>query len=462
MIRLFNQYFSKRKILFFAGECGFIILAVILTLFIQGNSANYLYHPFLLTVKIVTVIIVYQVSLFFSDFYSTGLSWGYRKLIYRLITSLIIAFLLLTFFHSFINSTLFEKQTLIIIFLLLLSFLLPWRLYYSWSIKKGNHKQRTLILGAGKLAKDIGRAIIKDQELSLRLEGFVAIDPQLKGVSIVNPTVVGTMDELPAIIRERNINKIIVAMEERRGTVPLDKLLQYKSEGISIEDGVNFYERITNQLLVEYINPSYLIFCDGFKLSYTSMFLKRVCDIAFSFIGLIIASPLLVILGLLIKLESPGPVVYKQKRVGRSEKTFNIYKLRSMQHDAEKQTGPIMTSGNDGRITRIGKIIRKTRLDELPQLWNVFTGCMSFVGPRPERPVFVEKFKKHIPFYTQRFSLRPGITGWAQIRYPYASTIEQTLDKLRYELYYMKNFSLLFDLTIILRTIKVVLFAKGS
>jgi lipopolysaccharide/colanic/teichoic acid biosynthesis glycosyltransferase len=132
-----------------------------------------------------------------------------------------------------------------------------------------------------------------------------------------------------------------------------------------------------------------------------------------------------------------------------------------MQHDAEKQTGPIMVSGNDGRITRVGKIIRKTRLDELPQLWNVLIGNMSFVGPRPERPVFVEKFKKQIPFYSQRFALRPGITGWAQIRYPYASTMEQALDKLRYELYYLKNFSLLFDLTIILRTIKVVLFARG-
>ena len=192
------------------------------------------------------------------------------------------------------------------------------------------------------------------------------------------------------------------------------------------------------------------------------MLLKRTYDIILSSTGLIIASPLFLITSILIKLESKGPMFFKQERVGRNGKPFNIYKFRSMLEDAEKKTGPIMSFKGDCRVTRLGKILRKTRLDELPQLWNVLNGTMSFVGPRPERPVFVEKFKKHIPFYSQRFSLRPGVTGWAQIRCPYASNIEQSLDKLRYELYYLKNFSLLFDLSIILRTIKVVLFARGS
>ena len=192
------------------------------------------------------------------------------------------------------------------------------------------------------------------------------------------------------------------------------------------------------------------------------MLFKRTYDIILSSIGLIIASPLFLIISLLIKLESKGPIFFKQERVGRNGQPFYIYKFRSMYKDAEKKTGPIMSFKGDCRVTRLGKFIRKTRLDELPQLWNVLNGSMSFVGPRPERPIFVEKFKKHIPFYSQRFSLRPGITGWAQIRCPYAPNIEQTLDKLRYELYYLKNFSLLFDLSIILRTIKVVLFARGS
>jgi exopolysaccharide biosynthesis polyprenyl glycosylphosphotransferase len=192
------------------------------------------------------------------------------------------------------------------------------------------------------------------------------------------------------------------------------------------------------------------------------MLLKRTYDIAISLIGLVVISPIFLIISLLIKLGSKGPVFFKQERVGKNEKLFNIYKFRSMSQDAELNTGPVMSFKGDSRVTIFGRILRKTRLDELPQLWNILKGDMSFVGPRPERPVFVERFKKQIPFYTCRFSLRPGLTGWAQIRYPYATSIEDTLEKLRYELYYLKNFSPLFDFTIILRTIKVVLFANGS
>ena len=462
MIRLFNQYFPVRKILFFAGECIFVVLAVILSLMFHGEFTDYALHPLFLLLKITVILTVYQVSLFLSDFYSSGTSWTYRKLTNRLITSLIIAFFIIVVLYALTSETLFTTKLLTTMLVFTLFFLLPWRFSYSWFINLPNYKQKVLILGSGKLARDIAREIIKEKELSLNVVGFISNDPKLQGVSIVNPKVIGTNQTLSKIVDNGNIDKIIVAMEERRGNIPLDDLLRYKSYGIKIEDGVNFYEKVTNKLLVEYINPSNLIFCDGFKLSYISMLLKRTYDIILSSIGLIIASPLFLITSLLIKLESKGPIFFKQERVGRNGQPFNIYKFRSMLEDAEKKTGPIMSYKGDCRVTRLGKILRKTRLDELPQLWNVLNGSMSFVGPRPERPVFVEKFKKHIPFYSQRFSLRPGVTGWAQIRCPYASNIEQSLDKLRYELYYLKNFSLLFDFTIILRTIKVVLFARGS
>ena len=462
MIRLFNQYFPVRKILFFSGECLFVTLAVILSLMFHGEFTDYAFYPISLLFKITVILTVYQVSLFLSDFYSSGTTWSYRKLINRLITSLIIAFFIIVVLYALTSETLFTTKILTTMLVFTLFFLLPWRFLYSWFINLPNYKQKVLILGSGKLAKNIAREIIKEKELSLDVVGFISNDPKLQGVSIVNPKVIGTNQTLSKIVNNGNIDKIIVAMEERRGNIPLDDLLQYKSYGIKIEDGVNFYEKVTNKLLVEYINPSNLIFCDGFKLSYVSMFLKRTYDMILSSIGLIIASPLFLITSLLIKLESNGPIFFKQERVGRNGQPFNIYKFRSMLEDAEKKTGPIMSFKGDRRVTRLGKILRKTRLDELPQLWNVLNGTMSFVGPRPERPVFVEKFKKHIPFYSQRFSLRPGITGWAQIRCPYASNIEQSLDKLRYELYYLKNFSLFFDFTIILRTIKVVLFARGS
>ena len=462
MIRLFNQHFPVCKILFFAGECVFIALAVILSLISHGEFNSYASHPLILIIKIIFIMTVYQVSLFFSDFYSSGLSWSYKKLTYRLIISLILAFFIIGAIYVLSAETLFNTTILTTVLVFALSFLLPWRLFYSWFINADKYKKKVLILGSGKLARDIASEIIREKELSLHVKGFIADDPKLQGISIINPKVIGNIKTLSKIVDEEEIDKIIVAMEERRGNIPLNDLLRYKSYGIKIEDGVNFYEQITNKLLVEYINPSNLIFCDGFKLSHITLLLKRTYDTVLSFIGLIITSPLFLIISLLIKLESKGPVFFKQERVGRNEKSFNIYKFRSMQSDAEKKTGPIMSFKDDNRVTRIGRILRKTRLDEIPQLLNVLKGDMSFVGTRPERPVFVDKFKKHIPYYTQRFSLRPGITGWAQIRCPYASTIEQTTDKLRYELYYLKNFSLLFDLSIILRTIKVVLFARGS
>jgi sugar transferase (PEP-CTERM system associated) len=462
MVRLFSQYFPVRKFLFFAGECIFIALAVILALITHGEFNDYVSHPLSLLIKILLIMTVYQVSLFLSDFYSSGVSWTYKKSTYRLITSLIIAFFIIGAIYILTSNTLFNIKILTTILAFALSFLLPWRLLYSWFINLKNYKKRVLILGSGKLARDIAREIIRDKELSLNVVGFISNDPKLQGIRLVNPKVMGSTQTLSKIVDEENIDKIIVAMEERRGNIPLDDLLKHKSYGIKIEDGVNFYEKVTNKLLVEYINPSNLIFCDGFKLSYITMLLKRTYDIVLSLIGLIVTSPLFLIISLLIKLESKGPIFFKQERVGRNEQPFYIYKFRSMYIDAEKRTGPIMSFKGDCRVTIIGKIIRETRLDELPQLWNVLKGNMSFVGPRPERPMFVEKFKKHIPFYTQRFSLRPGITGWAQIKCPYASNIEQSLDKLRFELYYLKNFSLLFDLTIILRTIKVVTFARGS
>jgi sugar transferase (PEP-CTERM system associated) len=462
MIRLFNQYFPIPKILFFIGECLFVALAVVFSLVYHHVLNDYLQYPFLFVIKLTIVVLVYQVSLFFSDFYSIGTSWNFIKSIFRLIISLCIAFCIVPVAYALTPLTLFETNILITIAFFTLIFLAPWRLLYSWFINSNKYKKRTLILGSDTLAKNIAREIICDTDLSLNIIGFIAEDPQLQGVSLVNPKVIGNLKSLPAIVHKEGVNKIIVALEERRGNLPLDSLLRYKSNGIEIEDGADFYEKITNKLLIEHITPSHLIFCDGFELSFLSMLLKRTYDIAISLIGLVAISPIFLIISLLIKFESKGSVFFKQERVGKNEKLFNIYKFRSMSQDAEFNTGPIMSFRGDSRVTIFGKILRKTRLDELPQLWNILKGDMSFVGPRPERPVFVERFKKQIPFYTCRFSLRPGLTGWAQIRYPYATSIEDTLEKLRYELYYLKNFSPLFDFTIILRTIKVVLFANGS
>jgi len=253
-----------------------------------------------------------------------------------------------------------------------------------------------------------------------------------------------------------------VALDEKRGVMPYTELLNCKVRGISIIDGESFYERITGKLLVEKINPSWLIFSDGFVKTPVSKFIKRVVGFVLSALMFLCLSPLLILVSIVIRLDSRGPILFSQERVGENGEIFTIYKFRSMRTDAETISGPVWAEEDDPRITRVGKIIRKLRIDELPQLWNVLKGDMSFVGPRPERPYFVEKLKQKVPYYNQRFAVKPGVTGWAQIKYPYGATENDALEKLKYDLYYIKNMSLIMDLMVIFQTVKTVLLGKGS
>jgi sugar transferase (PEP-CTERM system associated) len=269
-------------------------------------------------------------------------------------------------------------------------------------------------------------------------------------------------EPLCRIAEAEGASSIIVALDQKRGVLPYRELLQCKMKGMDVIDGESFYERVTGKLLVEKITPSWLIFSDGFQKSAFSKLSKRFVGLVISSLMLILASPLLLLTAIAIKLDSRGPVIYKQERVGEGGKIFHLYKFRSMVADAEKQTGPVWADKDDPRVTRVGKVIRKLRLDELPQAWNVFNGDMSFVGPRPERPFFVEKLKQEIPYYNERFTVKPGVTGWAQIKYPYGASKQDALEKLKYELYYIKNMSFIFDLIIIFHTVKIVLLGRGS
>ncbi|MDY6845023.1 MAG: TIGR03013 family XrtA/PEP-CTERM system glycosyltransferase, partial [Thermodesulfobacteriota bacterium] len=282
------------------------------------------------------------------------------------------------------------------------------------------------------------------------------------GATILNPKIIGSYSQLPQIAEEKEVDKIVVALSERRGTMPLKELLECKLKGIKVIDGSNFYECLTGKISVENLYPGWLIFSEGFSMYKISKTLKWILDTVVSVIGLVLCSPLIIISIVLIKIDSPGPAFFKQERVGKNDKVFNLLKFRSMKCDAELDTGPIWAQTSDNRITRVGKIIRKTRIDEIPQLFNVLRGDMSLVGPRPERPFFIEKLEKEIPYYTQRHSTKPGITGWAQIKYSYGASVEDATEKLKYDLYYIKNMSILLDLVIIFETIKVVLFGKGS
>lgn len=275
------------------------------------------------------------------------------------------------------------------------------------------------------------------------------------------PVVIGDYAQIPAIVLSGDVDRIVVALDERRGKFPIDQLLYCRLRGIKVDDGLAFTEYLAGKLSVESLHPSSLIFSNGFKSSSLFRALKRGIDIVTSLLGLILLVPVTIAIAIAIKLDSKGPIFYQQERVGEDGRVFRLLKFRSMCVNAE-ENGAVWAKVNDGRVTRVGRIIRKLRLDEIPQMINVLKGEMSFVGPRPERPFFVNQLKRGIPFYSQRHAIKPGITGWAQICYPYGASKEDSLEKLKYDLYYIKHMSLFFDLVIIFETAKIVLLRKGS
>jgi sugar transferase (PEP-CTERM system associated) len=320
-------------------------------------------------------------------------------------------------------------------------------------------EERVLILGTGLRARALANQIWSQHEFAYRVVGFV--DELPTAAPSDDPLVIGSRTDLNRIVLDQRVDRIVVSLSDRRGSLPVDGLLQAKLSGVRVEDAATMYERITGKILIDDIKPSWLIFSDGFRVSRVTRALKRGFDIVVAAIGLVLAGPLMALTALAIRLDSAGPILYCQERVGKDGRPFTLCKFRSMRTDAEQGT-PIWAKDKDERVTRVGRFIRLTRLDELPQLWNVLRGDMSCVGPRPERPFFVQQLASEIPFYATRHVVRPGVTGWAQVKYRYGSSVEDAAEKLRYDLYYIKHQSLFFDITILLDTVKVVLFRMGA
>jgi sugar transferase (PEP-CTERM system associated) len=271
------------------------------------------------------------------------------------------------------------------------------------------------------------------------------------------------MADLLPLVDSLRVTLIVVALEDQRGQLPMDDLLRCRLAGIRVEDAPSFFERLTGKILVSDLRPSWLVFSPGFSKTPLVLASKRAAELLLSLLLLLLVAPLLVLLALLIRLDSSGPAVYRQQRVGLRGRLFMLYKLRSMRSDAEAGNGPVWAAPeNDPRVTRVGRLLRKLRLDELPQLVNVAKGDMSFVGPRPERPHFVKTLRQVIPYYDERHAVRPGITGWAQVKFGYGSTIEDGERKLQFDLYYVKNMSPLLDVAIVLDTVKVMLLGRGA
>jgi sugar transferase (PEP-CTERM system associated) len=312
------------------------------------------------------------------------------------------------------------------------------------------------VLGTGQRAQQLVEALRHRAELGMDVVGWAG--------AIGNGSL--TRESLGAYLislwQTKQMDRVIVALNDRRGMMPVDELLQLRVRGVKVEDAATLLEKITGKIEVDDLNPSWLIFSGGFRLTPFFLFMRRALAKMISLVLLTLVLPLIPLIVLAIKLTSPGPVLYSQRRVGIHGVVFNCFKFRTMRPDAEADTGPTWAGDDDPRITAVGKWLRTTRLDEIPQLWNVLRGDMGFVGPRPERPEFVEWLSKEIPFYQLRHLIRPGITGWAQVSYDYGASLEQAKEKLRYDLYYIKNISLSFDLYIVFQTAKIVLFGRGA
>ena len=322
-------------------------------------------------------------------------------------------------------------------------------------------QERVLVLGTAEAGITLVRELLLRPELNVKVVGFLDEEGKNIGKSLVNPSIIGSVNQVSDIVKEEAVSQVILSLNERRGCTPVDQLLQLKFSGVQVADAHSMFEKVTGKILLTNLEPSWLFLSAGFRKSRFLLTSKRCVDIVVSLLGIIIGLPLMGVIALAVWLETGSPVLFRQERVGLGQELFTILKFRSMSQTAEAD-GASWAQTDDPRITRVGRVLRKYRLDEMPQLFNVLRGEMSFVGPRPEQTKLCKMLEEMIPMYWRRHSVRPGITGWAQVKYQYGSTVEDAKHKLEYELYYIKNLSLKLDLAIILATFRVVLFGRGA
>ena len=438
---------------------GAIVGAVYLRLGVEDAHIELLLRQGFLKAAFATVFCLAAFYLF--DLYDFIVMHDRRELVLRLIQALGLAWIALAFAFYAFPRLMLGRGIFLIALPLALALMVSWRVSIHWLLGHPDFGERILIVGSGSLAVEVAREMLDRPDAGYRIAGFVGTDAQLLGKSLINPRVIGLTSELDDVVRRENIDRIVVAMGERRGQLPTDELLQLSLTGkVNIEEGASFYERVTGRVSLNMIRPSWLIFSSRGRQARISGIARNIVHRIVAMVGGLLSIPFAIVTAILIKLESPGPIFYKQERVGKNGQPFVLMKFRSMRTDAEK-AGPVWASKDDDRTTRVGKIIRKLRIDEIPQFWNIFRGEMDFVGPRPERQHFVTQLAQEIPYYEQRHLIAPGLTGWAQIKYPYGASIEDARQKLQYDLYYIKNQSLVLDGIILFETIKIILFGRG-
>ena len=461
MIRLFNVYYPVRILVLLVGEALVVGLSFALgtllnlksllglnnALFIEGGYLK------ILGLTAVVLLLSHAFDLYDSSRSGASVEQAFRLVIVLIVVAFSLAAVDLVYAH-FLPGRVFlpgEKWGVVVLAVMLLGR----RGAYTWVAQQRYFRERVYVLGTGDRAQRLLNGLRRRSELGVEVVGWTGnIEGELTRETVAS--------HLVGLAKERGVHRVIVAMSDRRGTLPVEELLALRLAGVKVEEATSWLERISGRIEVEHLYPSWLIFAEGFRFSTFNRVLRRVLNFSGALIGLVLCLPLLPFVALAVKLSSKGPVFYRQKRVGQGGEIFHCYKFRTMRQDAEADSGATWALDDDPRITRGGKFLRSLRLDEIPQLWCVLKGDMHFVGPRPERPEFVEWLSREIPYYGVRHVVRPGITGWAQVQYKYGNTLEDAREKLQYDLFYIKNASIGLDTLIMLQTIKIVLLGRGA
>jgi sugar transferase (PEP-CTERM system associated) len=414
--------------------------------------------------KAFLIALACQICLYYSDLYNPRVIADRRELFVRTVRALGVTSFVLAALYYWVPALIIGRGVVLIAAALVIATVIGWRLAFEWIVLRVAPRERLLIVGTSPGAVALARELYAMRgQIGVELVGFVDVDPARVGQPVFNPGVIGTVEDIPAVVRARGVDRVVVSLSDARGNLPMGKLLEMKIEGVSFAHLASVYEEYTGKIAVENLRPSWFIFSDGFRQSAWLAMVKRLSDLVLAVVALVFVAPLMALVALAVRLTSKGPVLYHQSRVGQHGRVFTVHKFRSMHHDAEAATGAVWSQGEaDPRITMVGHVLRRTRLDELPQLWNILKGDMSFVGPRPERPEFVSQLAREIPYYGQRHVVRPGLTGWAQVRYTYGASVEDAMMKLQYDLFYIKNLSLALDVFILFSTMKTVLLRRGA
>jgi len=454
MIRIFNIYYPTRMLILIVGEALVICLSFIAaTVFRLGYDSVIVLQYEYGFIKILAVTGLALIGMVYFDFYDAFRVPPQSEIYFRLLVVLGLLSFALAALSFFFPDFRLGNGSLEVGLLILTFALAGWRFCYSWLVRRPWMRERVYVMGTGERAS--------------RLVGAMRTCPDL-GMDVVewlNDFEINSLrdhgDLLLERVKSQRVDRVIVALEDRRGKLPVRELLNLRFNGVKVEDATEILEKTLGKIEVEGLYPSWLIFSKGFPLHSAAQYARRIVSVLVSLVCLLVFLPLIPVIALAIKLSSSGPVFYCQKRVGRKGRVFTCYKFRTMKKDAEAG-GPAWATEDDTRITAVGRWLRRMRLDEIPQIWNVFVGDMTFVGPRPERPEFVERLSQEIPYYDLRHAVRPGITGWAQVCYEYGASVEQAREKLKYDLYYVKNMSVSLDLVIIVKSIKIVLLGRGA